>query len=241
MNTKLRKLKGPNVRVGNLLGQLCKYINAKTVVEIGVQHGRTTVELAKAVKGVFGGMVYGYDFFAPIGRGYSGQYARSAGNKEVTIKALRGYENYVKITGVDTHSDEFPKILKEDLKTESIDFAFIDADHSYSGSRKDFEIIYPLLSEDGVIAFHDTHSHIGLRRLVMDLYEDLNDGTFDIVNLPFGFGDRRDGITLLSKRGYFGESSGILSTQHDPELCKEEVCEIENSWYQSKLDERKNK
>ena len=235
----MKELKGPPIRHSNLLAELCRFINAETIVEIGVQHAKTTRELARAAK-VTGGMVYGYDYFAPI-VGYSGDYEKSAGDEEVVTQALRGYEDYVKITRVDTHSDEFPKILKEDLKTKSIDFAFIDADHSYNGSRKDFETIYPLLSEDGVIAFHDTFTHSGLRKLVIDLYEDLNDGTFDIINLPFGHANQRDGITLLSKRSYFDKGEGISTTHHDPELSKEEVYKIENSWYQSKLNERKNK
>jgi len=233
----MKELKGPPIRHSNLLAELCQFINAETIVEIGVQHGKTTRELARAAK-VIGGMVYGYDYFAPIGIGYSGRYAGSAGDEKVVTQALKGYEDYVKLTRVDTHSDEFPKILKEDLKTKSIDFAFIDADHSYKGSRKDFETIYPLLSEDGVIALHDTFTHVGLRKLVIDLYEDLNDGTFDIINLPFGHANQRDGITLLSKRSYFGKNEGIRSIQHDPELSKEEVYKIENSWYQSKLNEK---
>ena len=100
--------------------------------------------------------------------------------------------------------------------------------------------IYPLLGDDGIIAFHDTHTHIGLRKFVIDLYEDLNDGTFDIINLPFGHQEQRDGLTLLSKRSYPNTNKGITVSTHDPEMVDKDVYKLENSWYDSELNKRKN-
>jgi predicted O-methyltransferase YrrM len=36
-----------------------------------------------------------------------------------------------------------------------LDFILIDADHSYAGVRRDFELYYPLLADDGLLAMHD--------------------------------------------------------------------------------------
>jgi len=238
---KLKKLSGTPVHHNKLIGKFCEFIHAETIVEIGVQHGKTTCELVKAAEKT-GGTVFGYDYFAPIGA-YKGQHA---GKEETVLASLRrlnpeiDFEKNYKLTRIDTHSDEFPKILKEDTKGR-IDFAFIDGDHSYLGCKKDFETIYPLLSEDGMVAFHDTYSHIGLRKFVIDLYENprINDGTFDIINLPFGNGNARFGLTLLSKRSYPHTNSGITHTIHDPEMCATDIYELENSWYDSRLERRK--
>lgn len=41
----------------------------------------------------------------------------------------------------------------------TIDFLFIDGDHSYEGVKKDFEMYAPLVKKGGVIVFHDALYH----------------------------------------------------------------------------------
>jgi len=41
------------------------------------------------------------------------------------------------------------------LRDNKVDFLFIDADHSYEGVKKDFEMYSPLVRKGGIIAFHD--------------------------------------------------------------------------------------
>lgn len=43
--------------------------------------------------------------------------------------------------------------IKEDIK---IDYLHIDADHSYEGVKKDFELYSKILSPNGIISIHDT-------------------------------------------------------------------------------------
>ena len=66
-------------------------------------------------------------------------------------------ENGSKIFSINSNS-RFPEviyIIKKLLKGRSIDFLFIDGDHSYEGVKADFEIYSPLVKEGGLIAFHD--------------------------------------------------------------------------------------
>lgn len=42
---------------------------------------------------------------------------------------------------------------------ESVDFLFIDGDHSYEGVKQDFEMYRHLVGDDGIIAFHDIKRH----------------------------------------------------------------------------------
>ena len=41
------------------------------------------------------------------------------------------------------------------MRDNKVDFIFIDADHSYEGIKKDFEMYSLLVRKGGIIAFHD--------------------------------------------------------------------------------------
>jgi predicted O-methyltransferase YrrM len=41
------------------------------------------------------------------------------------------------------------------LSGRAIDFLFIDADHTYEGVRRDFQLYSPLVAKGGLIALHD--------------------------------------------------------------------------------------
>lgn len=60
------------------------------------------------------------------------------------------YPRFIKSTSVDAYYNFF---VKQDIQ---IDFLFIDGDHSYEGVKTDFELYSTLLSDQGIIAIHDT-------------------------------------------------------------------------------------
>ena len=47
------------------------------------------------------------------------------------------------------------ELAKEIFKNESVDFLFIDGDHSYAGVKADYEMYGPLVRKGGIIALHD--------------------------------------------------------------------------------------
>jgi predicted O-methyltransferase YrrM len=55
-------------------------------------------------------------------------------------------------------TSSFSKV-KAALKGHSLDFLFIDGDHTYEGVKKDFEMYRPLVRRGGVVAFHDICKH----------------------------------------------------------------------------------
>lgn len=55
----------------------------------------------------------------------------------------------------DSHSLVTYNKVKSVLKGQKLDFIFIDGDHTYEGVKKDFELYSTLVSENGIIAFHD--------------------------------------------------------------------------------------
>jgi predicted O-methyltransferase YrrM len=119
----------------------------KVVVEIGTCHGGTlylwcqaadpnaTIVSIDLPEGEFGG---GY----PVCRA---QFYRSFATGPQQIHLLR----------VDSHSPETAAQVQKLLAGGTIDFLFIDGDHTYAGVKQDFELYSPLLSKDGLIALHD--------------------------------------------------------------------------------------
>jgi hypothetical protein len=215
--------------------QLALLSNSKTIVEIGVQYGNTSIHLASVAK-VNSGFFYGYDFWDEIGA-YIGPNKVNTTKENIDRKLVEsGHDDKnFKLTKIDTTSQEFEDILFKDTGGK-IDFAFIDGDHSYNGIKNDFNKVYKYLTEEGIIVFHDTYSHVGCRKFVIDLYTELNDGTFDIINLPYGGGCLRYGLTVLVKISFPLYKTGIINTSHETGyLSSEEVYNLEQEWFNKEI------
>jgi len=59
----------------------------------------------------------------------------------------------------DSHSTDMLSRAKTALEGQSLDYLFIDGDHTYEGVKQDFEMYAPLVRKGGVIAFHDIAEH----------------------------------------------------------------------------------
>jgi predicted O-methyltransferase YrrM len=59
-------------------------------------------------------------------------------------------------------------LLREDVLT-PLDLVFIDGDHSYESVKSDFEVVWPWLSEEATVAFHDTVAFAGVSRLLGEI------------------------------------------------------------------------
>lgn len=91
----------------------------------------------------------------------------------------------------DSHSEETKAAVEQRLSGASIDFLYVDGDHSYEGIKTDFEMYAPLVADDGVVGFHDVENEeTGMPKLwdeLSDRYEcqtvggDTQDGTSGIV------------------------------------------------------------
>ena len=132
--------------ITELLG-LVKGIEPRAILEIGTANGgtlflftRMASEDAKVIsvdlpKGNFGG---GY----PVWK--SGLFKSFAKNCQAVC-----------LIRADSHKTETLHEVRKILDKRSIDFLFIDGDHTYEGVRKDFEMYSPLVRNGGIIAFHD--------------------------------------------------------------------------------------
>ncbi len=55
----------------------------------------------------------------------------------------------------DSHKKSTIDQIKSILKSNKLEFLFIDGDHRYEGVKKDFEMYRTLVKNDGIVAFHD--------------------------------------------------------------------------------------
>jgi cephalosporin hydroxylase len=119
----------------------------RTVLEIGTLRGGTLwawCKVAARDATIISVDLPGGDF----GGGYAGESA---------VRKLRGYARPgqgLHLLRADSHEPQTLGQVKKILAGRTVDFAFIDGDHTYAGVRQDFEMYSPLVS--GLVAFHDT-------------------------------------------------------------------------------------
>lgn len=62
------------------------------------------------------------------------------------------------------------------IKKRKVDLLFIDGDHTYEGVKQDFGMYGPLVSDDGLIVFHDIVKHTGVPDCDVDvLWDEIKD------------------------------------------------------------------
>lgn len=222
---------------GRLFQSIIEFNEFKTIVEIGVAKGITSKFLCKAAENT-GGNYYGFDVWDKHGANLNKKAKRqfkSPCSKDSVENKLKDFKNICELVQINTLKDNFSKLLKE--KCPVIDFAFIDGDHSYWGIKNDFNAVYPLLNKYSIVAFHDTQKIDGCREFILDLRTIYTDGTYDIIDFPYGNYSRRVGVSLLVKRAYpilnidIDEICGSIST-------KDDIQQREKNWY--KYEKLKN-
>jgi predicted O-methyltransferase YrrM len=118
-------------------------------VEIGVCLANTTEAFVKGIKNLK--KLYAidnYPIFVDLG-GENLNEERQDLMKKAAKEKLIPYKDKVEFLNVT--SEEFVKTLKD----ESLDFVFIDGDHSFEGALKDFQNYYPKIKKGGIFAGHD--------------------------------------------------------------------------------------
>jgi len=222
---------------GPLLESLVYLNQAKVIVEVGVAEAKSTDWLCRGAK-LRGGFVYGYDLWDTHGLQNQFQHWSSKEKCEEYLKS-KGHNNF-ELTKINSKTPEFAELIK--TKHPVIDLAFIDGCHSYDGLKNDFDVIYPQLSETGVIVFHDTLRIDGCREFMIDLRTKFFDGTFDLITFPWGsmfYSDgnvvnRRTGISVLAKRS-FATLDLPIDEQCNLDEHFQDIYVKEEEWYEAEL------
>lgn len=121
--------------------------------ELGLWYGRTIGYLLKACPDLH---MIGVDLFAPqpdhperdSQKSFTAEFGHESNEKRVD-EAVAPYSDRVCIYKMYTHE------AADLLEDESLDFVFIDADHSEKGVERDIECWGPLVRKGGYIIGHD--------------------------------------------------------------------------------------
>ena len=118
-------------------------------VEIGVCLAHTTESFVKGIKNLK--KLYAIDNYPTFVDWGGADFNKERQDlmKEAAKEKLIPYKDKVEFLHVS--SEEFVKTLKD----ESLDFVFIDGDHSFEAALKDFQNYYPKIKKGGIFAGHD--------------------------------------------------------------------------------------
>lgn len=136
---KLREF-GPLVR-------LIRKRRPSVVVEIGTMHGGTLWAWCQSASS--DALLVSIDL---PGGAFGGGYS------DAEAEHLEGYPRpgqTLELIRANSHDPATAAQLRKVLGSRTIDLLFIDADHSYEGVARDYEMYAPLVGPGGLIAFHD--------------------------------------------------------------------------------------
>ena len=120
------------------------------------------------------------------------------------------HPKFIKETTEDAYYNYF---VKQDIK---IDLLHIDADHTFEGVKKDFELYSNIMNKDGIITIHDTDKNYVNNFVELEGHEGdelsgpsefvktIDKRKFEVINF-FNHGIRKDkpsstGLTIVRKR-----------------------------------------
>ena len=119
-----------------------------TIIEIGIGKGGTSWALSKLPNLK---LIIGIDL-------PGGPWGGGPKEESMRYVAEMGTAGYHLILGNSMNSECFNEVAAK-VKDRSVDFLFIDGDHSYNGVKTDFLTYSPLVRDGGLIAFHDICPH----------------------------------------------------------------------------------
>lgn len=120
----------------------------RTLVEIGTRDGGSLWMLARLLP--TSTRIVSIDLV-----GAKWGHNSSGANRQRVADDLRARGYDVVLIDGDSQSETTRDSLQETLGGGGIDFLFIDADHTFHGCLRDFELYFPLVNPHGLVAFHD--------------------------------------------------------------------------------------
>jgi predicted O-methyltransferase YrrM len=140
------------------------------IVEIGSFKGKSTCYLAQGCATSGRGVVYAVDHF-------KGSPEHQKGGHEETreiVETGSTFDEFVRNLGAHGLGERVKPIVGDSTQAAAgwngaIRMLFIDGDHSFDGTRTDFEAWFPHVSDTGLVCFHDyqnTHYLDGVTRFI---------------------------------------------------------------------------
>lgn len=133
------------------LGKMLEARAPARSLEIGTNYGGTLLLLCNL--SAPGATIISVDL--PSGR-FGGGYPR---RKIPLFRKFPKPGQQLHLIRADSHLQETKERILRILEGESLDYLFLDGDHTYEGVRRDFEMYAPLVRSGGLIALHDIAAH----------------------------------------------------------------------------------
>jgi len=174
--------------LAELLGLLDRR-RPQTVIEIGTLSGGTLFALCQVAEP--DAVLVSVDL--PGGRFGGGCTPERVEEMKLLFPRERQKLHFVR---ADSHDPATLERVNGLLGGRTVDFLFIDGDHTHEGVRQDFEMYSPLVGSGGLIGFHDILRHHDRSKCkVSEFWEETKDRyrNLEIVTKPDGWG----GIGLL--------------------------------------------
>lgn len=179
--------------------------NQGCIVEIGSWCGKSLSYISYgALKNGFNNKIYSIDPFLTSKNEYNGKFETFQDN----LKKLNLLDKI-------THIREKSQIVGESFN-ENIELLFIDGFHQYDFVKKDFELFYPLIIENGYFILHDVCCYEGPTRLIEEIiqtrtdlkilaFENLSIFTQKVKNLsPQEIESNKEFLNLIKTQRPFG-------------------------------------
>src|SRR6266852_5091273 len=133
------------------LGNLLKGFAPRRSLEIGTNYGGTLFLLCAVSPPQ--ARIISVDL--PSGA-FGGGYPR---RKIPIFRRFPRFGQQLHLIRANSHFAETKEQVLRVLQGERLDYLFIDADHSYEGVLRDFQMYAPLVRSGGMVAFHDIVTH----------------------------------------------------------------------------------
>lgn len=143
-------------------------------VEIGVCHGFTSEYFLKNVPNIT--TLYCVDHY-PSFVDWDGTRLTEERQEETKRRCKDRLSEYNSVKLIYDRSVNFAQTLKDD----SLDFVFVDGDHSYNATMQDFESYWPKVKKGGVFAGHDINLST-VDQAVKDFFKDKNVEGVNVVD-----------------------------------------------------------
>jgi cephalosporin hydroxylase len=168
----------------------------RTVLEIGTAWGGTLFLLSRAAAS--DALLISVDL--PGGK-FGGELVKFHSIRRWILKRIVLPGQALRFVRADSHKEETLKTVKRLLKARPLEILFIDADHSYDGVKRDFEMYSPLVAAGGLVIFHDI-ADFGPGYGVKRFWEEVKTGhrfeeIVDPLNFDGKYTDRPCGVGIL--------------------------------------------
>ncbi len=168
--------------------QIYKKLNPKLMMEIGTYKGGSLYIFSRQIKKLH-----------MIGIDYPSEWTKFKKIKTILkfliVKSIPQKNQKLNLIIGNSHNTETLKKVKKILNGKQLDFLHIDADHSYEGIKKDFELYFDLVRKGGIIAFHDVYSIQGVKKFWDEIKSKYKSEEILSKNI-----DKRPGIGIIYKQ-----------------------------------------